>query len=344
MAVTVVYHEADGDLSVLGGKQVAVIGYGNMGRPIALNLRDSGVAALVSEPSAERQALVRAEGFTVTPIPDAVRAADVVLLLVRDEHMPSLYLEQVSPHLRRGHALIFSSAYNVTFGFIEPPPFVDVGLVSAKTLGAAVRERFLSGEGFASFVAVAQDASRNAWGIVLALAKAIGALRGGAVEIPFEQEAELDLFVQQTLLPLFHQAMTTAARLLNERGYPPEAVFTELYLSGEVSDYLHIAAERGLMNALDLQGLTAQYGVLTRLDRYNDLKLERMMEQTLSEVRDGKFAQEWSRDYNADYPRLRQLLRQRKALDLWALEQQTLEELRDRETGVSLPPDGASEA
>lgn len=330
-----VYHEADGDLGVLASKQVAVIGYGNMGRPIALNLRDSGVPPLVSEPSAERHILVQSEGFAVTPIPNAVRAADVVLLLVRDEHMPSLYLEQVSPYLRRGQALIFSSAYNVTFGFIEPPPFVDVGLVSAKTLGAAVRERFLSGAGFASFVAVAQDASRSAWSVVLALAKAIGALRGGAVEIQFEQEAELDLFVQQALLPLFHQAMTTAARLLIERGYPPDAVFTELYLSGEVSDYLHIAAERGLMNALDAQGLTAQYGVLTRLARFSDLKIERLMEQTLSEVREGKYAQEWSRDYNADYPRLRQLLRQRKALDLWNLEQQTLAELRDDAAGAN---------
>lgn len=340
--MTVVYHEADGDLSVLHGRQVAVIGYGNMGRPIALNLRDSGVSLLVSEPSLDRQALVLSEGFTVTPILDAVRAADVVLLLVRDEHMPALYLEQISPSLRRGQALIFSSAYNVNFGFIEPPPFVDVGLVSAKTLGAAVRERFLSGEGFTSFVAVAQDASRNAWSIVLALAKAIGALRGGAVEIPFEQEAELDLFVQQALLPLFHQAMTTAARLLTERGYPPEAVFTELYLSGEVSDYLHIAAVRGLMNALDSQGLTAQYGVLSRLDRYSDLKIERLMEQTLTEVREGKFAQEWSRDYNADYPRLRQLLRQRQSLEVWALEQQTLAELRGNETAVSSPGDDAS--
>ncbi len=337
-----VYHEADGNLGVLTGKQVAVIGYGNMGRPIALNLRDSGVSVLVSEPSIDRQLLVQAEGFAVTPISDAVRAADAVLLLVRDEHMPALYLEQVSPHLRRGQALIFSSAYNVTFGFIEPPPFVDVGLVSAKTLGAAVRERFLSGEGFTSFVAVAQDASRSAWGVVLALAKAIGALRGGAVEIQFEQEAELDLFVQQALLPLFHQAMTTAARLLIERGFPPEAVFTELYLSGEVSDYLHIAAERGLMNALDAQGLTAQYGVLSRLDRYSDLKIERLMEQTLSEVREGKFAQEWSRDYNADYPRLRQLLKQRQSLDLWVLEQQALAELKGSETDVSPAADDAS--
>ncbi|MFN8378419.1 MAG: NAD(P)-binding domain-containing protein [Anaerolineae bacterium] len=331
--MTVVYHDADGDLNVLREMDVAVIGYGNMGRPIALNLRDSGVSVIVSEPSAEKHAIVAADGFTVTPIPDAVRKAQIIMILVRDEHMPSLYLQQISPHLQRGQTLLFSSAYNVAFGFIEAPPFVDVSLVSAKTMGAAVRERFLSGEGFASFVAVAQDASRNAWPVVLAVAKAMGALRGGAVEIRFEQEAELDLFVQQTLLPLFHQAMTIAARLLNERGYPSEAVFTELYLSGEVSDYLHWASTLGLMGTLELQGLTAQYGMLTRMDRFNDLKLERLMEQTLTDVRDGRFAQEWSREYSGDYPRLRQLLKQRKAMDLWALERETIEELKP-------PPEG----
>ena len=329
--MTVVYHDADGDLNVLRGMQVAVIGYGNMGRPIALNLRDSGVSVIVSEPNPEKHALVEADGFHATPIADAVRAAQIVMILVRDEQMPSLYLYEISPHLQRGQTLLFSSAYNVAFGFIEAPSFVDVSLVSAKTLGAAVRERFLSGEGFASFVAVAQDASRNAWPVVLAVAKAMGALRGGAVEIRFEQEAELDLFVQQALLPLFHQAMMTAVRLLNERGYPPEAVFTELYLSGEVSDYLRWASTLGLMGALELQGLTAQYGMLTRMDRFSDLKLERLMEQTLSDVRDGRFAQEWSREYNGDYPRLRQLLKQRKAMELWALERETIDALKPPE-------------
>jgi ketol-acid reductoisomerase len=329
--MTVVYHDADGDLNELRDMQVAVIGYGNMGRPIALNLRDSGIAVAVSEPNPDKHTQVEADGFTVTPIPDAVRNSAILFVLVRDEHMPSLYLNEISPHLQRGQMLCFSSAYNVAFGFIEAPPFVDVSLISAKTLGAAVRERFQSGDGFASFVAVAQDASRHAWPVVLALAKALGALRAGAVEIRFEQEAELDLFVQQTLLPLFHQAMTTAARLLIERGYAPEAVFTELYVSGEVSDYLRWAADLGLMRTLELQGLTAQYGVLTRLDRVNDLKLERLMEQTLSDVRDGRFAQEWSREYTGDYPRLRQLLRQRQSLDLWALEQETIEALKARE-------------
>ncbi len=323
--MTVVYHDEDGDLNALIGRTVSVIGYGNMGRPVALNLRDSGINVIVSEPNPERHSLVRAEGFTPVSIDEAITRADIIMPLVRDEAMPKIYLEQISPHLRRGHMLVFSSSYNIAFGFIEAPPFVDVGLVSARTIGTSVRERYISGEGFASFVAVGQQANPNAWATVLALAKAIGALKAGAVEIRFEQESELDLFLQQAVLPIFHRVVITAAQLLIRMGYPPEAVFTELYISGETSDYLKAAAQHGLMNALKLNSLPAQYGVLSRYERFNDSRLERLMEITLEEIRGGKFAGEWSKEFAADYPRLRQLLRERERMDLWELEQQTLD-------------------
>lgn len=325
--MTVIYHDEDGDLSLLSGKRVAIIGYGNMGRPTALNLRDSQVQVLVSEPTAEKQELAAQEGFVIHEIPFAVQHAEIIMPLLRDEAMPQVYLESISPYLQRGQVLIFSSAYNVTYGLIEAPPFVDVGLVSARTFGTAVRERFLNGQGYASFVAVAQDATRRAWGTVLAIAKAMGALRGGAVEVRFEQETELDLFLQQSILPLFHRIVIGAVQLLLESGYSPEAVFTELYLSGETADYLRMASQEGLMSALDQQGLPAQYGMLSRYERLNSLQIERLMEIILREIRDRKFAQEWAKEYEADYPRLRQMLRQRLDMDLWELEKQTLEML-----------------
>lgn len=332
--MTMIYYEQDGDVNVLAGTQVGIIGYGNMGRPIALNLRDSGVSVVVSEPRAEREAEAASEGFTVVPLDQAAGASRILLLLLRDEDMPQVYLEAVAPLLTRGQLLLFSSSYNIAFGFIEPPGFVDYGLVAARTLGTAVRERYLSGEGFASFVAVGQDSTGRAWPTTLAIAAAIGALRGGAIEIRFEQEAELDLFMQQAILPLFHQAIINAARLLMDKGYPAEAVFTELYLSGETSDYLHQASLLGLNRALRMNSLTGQYGTLTRYDRFNDLRLERMMERTLDEIRSGAFAREWANEYAANYPRLRASWKLRETLDLWELEQQTLELL-----GRDLPPE-----
>ncbi|NDJ60469.1 MAG: NAD(P)-binding domain-containing protein [Chloroflexi bacterium] len=323
--MTVIYHEEDGDLGLLSGKTVAVIGYGHMGQAMAHNLRDSGVQMIVADPRPERQAQIIDAGLVPATLDEATRSAEILLLLLRDELMPRIYLEQISPHLRRDQMLLFSNAYNVTFGFIEAPPFVDVGLVAARTYAAAVRSRYLSGEGFASFVAVAQDASRQAWQTVLAVARAIGALKGGAVEIGFEQETELDLFMQQAILPVFHQLIITAAQLLMARGYPPEAVFTELYLSNETSDYLRQAGKNGLMEALKLQSLTSQYGVLSRYERFADLKLERLMEITMEEIRSGRFAEEWAKEYAADYPRLQALRKLREGLDMWELEQQTLE-------------------
>lgn len=323
--MTAIYHEEDGDLNFLAGRTVSVIGYGNMGRPMALNLRDSGINVLVSELNPDRHPLLQSEGFTHVPIPQAVQRADIIMPLVRDEAMPKIYLEQISPNLRKGHTLIFSSSYNITFGFIEAPPFVDVGLVSARTVGTAVREHYVAREGFASFVAVAQQATTGAWETILAVARAFGALKAGAIEIRFEQESELDMFVQQSVLPILHRVVITAAQMLIRTGYPPEAVFTELYASGETSDYLRQAANVGLINALKMNSLPAQYGILSRYERFQDPRMERLMEITLEEIRSGKFANEWNKEFTSNYPRLEQLLKERESMELWDLEQQTID-------------------
>lgn len=323
-----IYREMDGDQSVLAGKPVSIIGYGNLGRSFALNLRDSGVQVLISDRDPQRQELARQEGFTVIPADEAAVQSTIIVLLVPDEVMPRIYLEKVSPHLQRGHSLVFGSAYNITFGYIEAPPFVDVLLIAPRTLGAAVRERYLSGAGFLSFISVGQDASGQSWPTLLGLAQAVGTLRGGAIEVAFEQEAELDLFIQQATIPAFHNIITTAAQMLLERGYPPEAVFTELYLSGELSDYLFYATQAGLMSALRMSSLTGQYGTFSRMERFSDLKLQRLMETTLDDITDGSFAKEWSKEYGDGYNRLRKLIRQQQALDLWELEQQTIEMLQ----------------
>lgn len=325
-----VYQEADGDLSHLDGKTIAIIGYGSLGRPIALNLRDSGVSVIVGTRTEERRLAAAEDGLQAYTIPDAVKGAQVIFMLLPDEAMAAAYLEHVSPYLKRGSMLVFSSAYSIRFGFIEPPPFVDLALIAPRAMGATVREQYERGEGFYSFISVGQDASGNAWDILLALAKATGTLRAGAFELSFEREAELDLFTEQAILPMLYLVMTTASRLLLEKGYPPEVAFTELYLSGEMSQLLGQAAERGLLNALKQMPLTAQYGTFSRLERFTDLKLERLMEITLDEIHSTAFAKEWSKEYADGYRRLRTMLKTQDSLDIWELEQQTLEML-DRE-------------
>ncbi len=325
--MTIIYHDEDANPAFLRDKRVSVIGYGKMGRPMALNLRDSAVDVIVGTRDEETRAAAEAEGFRARAIDDAVQQTDITFLLLPDEVMPGVYLERISPYLHRGDSLVFASAYNVAFGFIEAPPFVDVALIAPRTLGDAVRERYISGEGFYSFISVGQDASGNAWDNLLALAGAVGTLHAGAIEINFEREAELDLFIEQGVLPAFQHVMITAANLLIGQGYPPEAVITDLYLSGEFTDYLQRARKHGLNEALRFTAPHTQYGMLSRVDRFNELKLERLMEVTLEQIKDGSFAQEWAREYADGYPRLEKLYKQRERMELWELEKQAIEML-----------------
>ncbi len=325
--MTMMYQEHDGDLEFLAGKCVGVVGYGHLGRPIALNLRDSGIQVLVGARGDQTRDTAIEDGMTVRSIDEVVKQSHIIMMMLPDEVMPTFYLEQISPHLQRGQMLIFGSAYNITLRFIEPPPFVDVGLIAPRILGSGVREKYEIGEGFFSFVSVGQDSSGQAWNLVLALAKSIGALKKGAIEITFEQETELDLFMQQAVLPAFHHVMTTAANLLITKGYPPEALFSELYLSGEFAYYLEQIKLQGLLKSLSLTTLTNQYGTISRMDRFSDLKMERLMEVTLNEIHSGDFAREWSKEFANGYRRLKTFYKNQEELEIWQLEKQAMEML-----------------
>ena len=323
-----IYREEDANLNVLSGKTVGVIGFGNLGRPIANNLRDSGLRVLVGLREDETRDHAREDGFEPQDIEKVIPRCHILLLLMPDVVVPEVYLEKISPYLARGHLLVFFSGYNIAFGFVEPPPFVDVGMIAPRTIGAAVRSRFLDGNGFYSFVGAGQDATGTTLETLLALAKAMGSLRAGAIEMSLEQESQLDLFVQQAILPAFQHVMTTAADVLLDEGYPVEAVMMDLIISGEFTDYLWRASQRGLLHALRLSSLTGQYGIFSRLHRFKELKLEGLMEATLDEIRSGDFSIEWSREYENGYPRLTRLLQEQEQRRLWALEQGTLDRLK----------------
>ena len=322
--MTVVYYESDGHLQVLQDNAVGVIGYNGLARAFALNLRDSGLQVTVGANGPER-ANAMTDGFNCDAIPTVTQQAQVILLLIPDQIMADLYIREVSPNLHRGNTLIFASSYNIAYGFIEPPPFVDVGLVAPRAGGGPMRDQFVAGMGFPSFVAVWQDASREAWDRVLAIALACGALRMGAIELNIEQEAELSLFVQQAVLPPLVHILKTASQLLLAQGYPAEAVLTDLYLSGKFSASLAQFAKHGLLETIEKYAATDQYSVLSRLERFVDLKLERLMEITLEEIRNGQFVREWNQESTEGRLRLSKLFRQFQNNDLWELEQQTLD-------------------
>ncbi len=318
--MAVIYHDTDADLGLLINSTLAVIGYGNMGRSVALNLRDSAFPVLVGnrpDPYADR---AYSDGFEVVRIEEAAVRADVILLMLPDEIAAPLYVERIAPGLRPGDVLVFASGYNVAFGFIEPPPFVDVGLVAPQAVGQRVREGYIEGGGFPSFVAVEQDASGKAWARVLAVAKALGALHQGAVELTFRQEAELDLFAQQALLPAIHGALQMALEVLSREGFSPEAIALSQYLSGELGYVVTKWAENGVLPSLTLHPRIAQYGTLARVERFKDVKLRQQMENVLDSIRTGAFAQEWAAEAADGYPRLEMLRRRYEKLSIWEAE------------------------
>ncbi len=193
-----VYHEVDGPGGGLAGEAVAVLGYGNLGRTAALNLRDSGVKVRIGNREDGYAELARQEGFEVVPF--AVAASDdVVLVLLPDEVIPAVFAQDVAPALRLGSAIGFGSGYSLAFGLVRPPDNVDVLLVAPRMAGNTARRRYLAGEGFWGCVGVEADRSGHAQRRMLGLAEGLGILRAGAVEMSAAVEATLDLFVEQTM-------------------------------------------------------------------------------------------------------------------------------------------------
>ncbi len=291
-----IYHDDAADLGVLEDQTIALIGYGNQGRSQALNLRDSRMNVIVGNIQDHAGAAAKDDGFPVTDIAEACAQADIVMLLIPDEIMPEIFKTDVAPNLAPGNLVVFASGYNIAFNLIKPPAYVDVALVAPRMIGVGVRETFVSGGGFPSFVGVHHDATGSAKARMLAIAKGIGSTRAGCIEMSMHDEASLDLFTEQAFGPAFGRVLLTAIELLVEAGYPPEAVLLELYLSGEFAYSFEQMRKVGMMKQMDFHSRTSQYGTVTRSAQFMALAepIREKMSAVLEDIRSGSFADEWS--------------------------------------------------
>jgi ketol-acid reductoisomerase len=324
-----VFREVDANILHLSQQQVAVLGYGNLGRPVALNLRDSGVQVIIGNVEDRYADEARQDRFEVYPISQAVAQATIFFMAMPDEVMPDIYLRQIAPALKAGDMLLFASGYNIAYEYIEPPVFVDVGLVAPRTLAANIRQAYLTNKGYPTFIGLHYKATPTAQDRLLAVALGMGALKRGAIEVSFRHEVELDLFWQQAILPALHGLLLMASNLLIQEGYTPESALTELYLSGELGEFFFQASQQGLVPTLESMSLTGQYGVLSRTERFQESKLRAQMESILDAIRRGDFASEWGDEYVDGYPRLKRIRDKLEQTTLWKTEQKILQ-LYDR--------------
>jgi ketol-acid reductoisomerase len=301
------FYDDDADLSVIQGKKVAVIGYGSQGHAHALNLRDSGVDVRVGlAEGSKSKDKAEAEGLTVKSVADAVKEADLVVILTPDQVQRHVYAKDIQPNLREGAALLFGHGFNIRFGYIKPEPGSDVLMVAPKGPGHLVRREFADGRGVPVLLAVEQDASGQAWDLAKAYGKAIGGLRAGAIKTTFTEETETDLFGEQAVLcGGASQLVMYGFETLVEAGYQPEVAYFECL--HELKLIVDLMIEGGIAKQRWSVSDTAEYGDYVSGPRVIDPHVKENMQAVLADIRSGKFAQRFIDDQDAGAPEFKAL-------------------------------------
>jgi ketol-acid reductoisomerase len=296
-----IYYDQDADTAILKGKKIAIIGYGSQGHAHALNLIDSGIdVAIGLREGRSWEKAVRA-GIKVMPVADAVKMADVVMMLTPDEAGGDLYSSEVGPNLKKGAYLAFAHGFNIHFGQIVPSEDINVFMVAPKGPGHLVRSEYTKGSGVPALIAIHQDPSKQTKSMALAYAKAIGGTRAGVLETNFREETETDLFGEQTVLCGGMTALITAGyETLVEAGYSPEMAYFECL--HEVKLIVDLIYEGGISNMRYSISNTARYGDLTRGPRIVTDETKKEMKKILDEIQSGRFAKEWMLENKARRP------------------------------------------
>jgi ketol-acid reductoisomerase len=296
------YYDQDANLDLLAGKTVAIIGYGSQGHAHALNLKDSGINVVVGLYAGSKSAKKAEEsGLKVLTVAEASKVADWIMILLPDEVQKTIYKAEIEPNLSEGNVLLFAHGFNINFGQILPPAFVDVAMVAPKGPGHLVRRTYEQGEGVPALFAIYQDASGQARDRAMAYAKGIGGTRAGILETTFREETETDLFGEQVVLCGGLTALIKAGfDTLVEAGYQPELAYFECL--HEVKLIVDLIVEGGLAKMRDSISNTAEYGDLTRGPRIVTEETREEMRQILREIQTGQFAREFVLENQAGKP------------------------------------------
>ena len=301
------FYDDDADLSLIQGKRVAVLGYGSQGHAHSLSLRDSGVDVRVGLPEGSKsRPKAEAEGLKVVTPAEAAAEADVIVILAPDHVQRKLYAESVEPHLEPGKTLVFGHGFNIRFGYITPPPGVDVFMVAPKGPGHLVRREFVDGRGVPVLVAVEKDETGKAWPLALSYAKGIGGLRAGGIKTTFTEETETDLFGEQAVLcGGASQLVMYGFEVLTEAGYQPEVAYFECL--HELKLIVDLMYEGGIAKQRWSVSDTAEYGDYVSGPRVVDAHVKENMQAVLADIQSGAFAARFIADQDAGAPEFKAL-------------------------------------
>ena len=297
-----VYYDKDADLSLIKGKQVTIVGYGSQGHAHAQNLRDSGVNVTVGlRKSGASWAKAEGAGLKVAEVADAVRAADVVMILLPDENIPDVYKNDIEPNIKQGGVLAFAHGFNVHYNQVIPRADLDVIMVAPKGPGHTVRSEYLKGGGVPSLIAVYQDKSGKARDIALSYAAANGGTKGGVIETNFREETETDLFGEQAVLcggavELVKMGFET----LTEAGYAPEMAYFECL--HELKLIVDLMFEGGIANMNYSISNNAEYGEYVTGPEVINAESRQAMRNALKRIQDGEYAKMFIAEGAANYP------------------------------------------
>ena len=302
-----VYYEQDADVAILKDRKIAILGYGSQGHAHALNLHDSGMNVCVGLRSGSASvAEARAAGLEVKSVSDASEWADVIMVLIPDQHQREVYDGEIVPHLQPGDTLAFAHGFNIHFDEIAPPADINVMMIAPKSPGHLVRRTFVEGGGVPCLIAVHQDPSGKTKEMALAWAKGIGGTRAGVIETNFKNETETDLFGEQAVLcGGSMELIKMGFEVLVEAGYPAELAYFECM--HEMKLIVDLYYEGGLTWMNHSVSDTAEYGGMTRGTRLINEETRQEMRLILKEVQNGDFAREWLQESKNGQPNMNRL-------------------------------------
>ncbi|KAA1471529.1 IlvN-domain-containing protein [Dentipellis sp. KUC8613] len=295
-----IYYDSDADLGLLKDKTIVFLGFGNQGAAQAQNLRDSGIPnekILVANRDDHYAADAKSKGFIVEhDYGKAADVADVVFLLIPDQVQPKVFNEHFSSRLKDSATIVVASGYNVFYGLLQFKPSQDVVMVAPRMIGSSVRSLYAKGKGFPCFVSVEQNGTGNGMPITLALSRAIGATKTGAIASSVREETAMDLFAEQALWPNIIMLFREAYSVLKEAGCSDEALVYEMWMSKEPAEIFEAAAEEGFIQQLKHHSTVSQFGQLSGALKLDGSNIRAHFKEILyNQVLNGKFQKEFSK-------------------------------------------------